>query len=222
MQVLIFSCLIHPHAFIKTVCLRLVLTIFEEMRNDFYKLITNITESDDSLLNGLIINLKHVILEHSSSEKLVNTAYFVCLILLENLVKMTDHFENKLYSDLAYEFICRLYIDSKKYLSKKEKSVVIFGRIFNLFDMLITKYNTNTIEIFLDPILSLIHRINTNKLLEDEIKRNSNHIFEKISKKYDNNEHFNSIYKTVTKNINLLRRKRRMELLQEAINNPKQ
>ena len=81
-------------------------------------------------------------------------------------------------------------------------------------------YDSIVLNNFLDPILSLIYRIKTNKLIEDKIKENSNLVFEKLSKKYVNDEYFNEVYKNVSKNINLLRKKRKTEILQDAIKNP--
>ena len=220
-QILIFSCLKHPHSFVKTVSLRLIGYIFEELKEKgFNQLVTNITDEDYSLLNNLIVNLKHIFTDKDSSDKLMKTSIDISVYLLEKLVKLSNENQTNFLSNLAFEFVCRLYIDSKKFFSKKENANVIFGRIFNLFEIMCVNYDSIVLNNFLDPILSLIYRIKTNKLIEDKIKENSNLVFEKLSKKYVNDEYFNEVYKNVSKNINLLRKKRKTEILQDAIKNP--
>ena len=150
----------------------------------------------------------------------MKTSIDISVYLLEKLVKLSNENQTNFLSNLAFEFVCRLYIDSKKFFSKKENANVIFGRIFNLFEIMCVNYDSIVLNNFLDPILSLIYRIKTNKLIEDKIKENSNLVFEKLSKKYVNDEYFNEVYKNVSKNINLLRKKRKTEILQDAIKNP--
>jgi hypothetical protein len=143
-----------------------------------------------------------------------------CVYLVENLVKYGEKLNDSSFSDIPFEFICRLYIDSKKFLSKKEKATTIFGRIFNLFEQMTSKYETQILKVFLEPMLSLIHRIKTNRLINDDVKDQANLVFDKISKKYLNDDSMKETYKSVSKNINLLRRKRKTEIMQEAITNP--
>jgi hypothetical protein len=142
--------------------------------------------------------------------------------MIDFMTRYSQEARDEALSDEAFEFICRLYVESKKYLSKKEKSLIIFGRIFDLFDQITGQLNPEHLKLFIEPILSLIYRIKTNRLIDEVIKDRSNLTFEKLSKKYVKDESFNETYKNVTKSINLLRRKRKTEVMQQAITNPKQ
>jgi hypothetical protein len=221
LQFLIFNSIKHHHPFVKTVSMRLISNIFEELKEDrFDSLVANISEEDTSLINYLLLNIKHICLEPESSDKLLTFAMSNCVYLVENLVKYGEKLNDSSFSDIPFEFICRLYIDSKKFLSKKEKATTIFGRIFNLFEQMTSKYETQILKVFLEPMLSLIHRIKTNRLINDDVKDQANLVFDKISKKYLNDDSMKETYKSVSKNINLLRRKRKTEIMQEAITNP--
>jgi hypothetical protein len=71
LQFLIFNSIKHPHPFVKTVSMRLISNIFEELKEDrFDSLVANISEEDTSLINYLLLNIKHICLEPESSDKL--------------------------------------------------------------------------------------------------------------------------------------------------------
>jgi hypothetical protein len=104
------------------------------------------------------------------------------------------------YGLYSYEFICRLYGDSKKYLANKnytnlyvKRILIIIEKIFNFSDNYfknndinfenkneafdIENFKGKDIEILLEPVLSLLYRLISNNLVDEDIKIYSEKVF---------------------------------------------
>jgi hypothetical protein len=228
---ILFRSVKHPHVFIKTVILRLISKLFSEESkiinmNDFNavnafidNLITDKSSNyfDNETVNSnsiqvILDNLKFIILNKDINlkEDLVNSAIeissFLVFLLLKLFIKNSEmknkEFEN--YSYYAYEFICKLYGQSKKFMAKKGYTNKVIRRILVIFENIVTysnfkydifdaavvdKKNKNNdkiknkkneleikqskgklVEILLEPVLSLLFRLTTNNLIDEEIK----------------------------------------------------
>ena len=111
------------------------------------------------------------------------------------------------------EFFKNLTREVKKWISNKSNGLIILNRIIDLYDEVIEKifYEEKNEECYyLNPIIELTYRINNNQLAEEVIKQRCGAILEKISKKM-NSKKLSGIYKEVTKEINMLKQKRKME-----------
>lgn len=243
---IIFRSIKHPHVFVKTVVLRLITKVFSEESNilnmnDFESVnafIDNlVTDKGSNYIDNQSVhsntiqvvfdNLKFVILNKDINfkEDFVNSAIeissFLVFLLLKLYLKNSElnnsEFED--YSYYSYEFICKLYGQSKKFMAKKEYTNTVIRRILNIFENLVTysnlkfdmfedpnisennknkKNNTDKkknelkskeenndskgklIEILLEPVLSLLFRLNTNNLIDEEMKvysENVNNLF---------------------------------------------
>ena len=103
--------------------------------------------------------------------------------------------------------------DVKKWISNKGNGLIILKRIIDLFDDIIEKifYEEKKDDCYyLKPIIELTYRINNNQLAEDIIKQRCGSLMEKINNKMNSNI-LTKVYKEVTKEINLLKQKRKME-----------
>lgn len=232
---LLFRSIKHPHVFIKTTILRLITKLFSEeskiinMNNFEYvnAFINNLTTDKSSnyidnenvhsnTIQVIFENLKFIILNKDINlkEDLVNSAIeissFLVFLLLKLYIKNSElnnkQFED--YSFYAYEFICKLYAQSKKFMAKKEFTNKVIRRILIIFENLVTysnlKYNMfdtvvpndskknknseklknnkkeieneikqskgKLVEILLEPVLSMLFRLTTNNLIDEEIK----------------------------------------------------
>jgi len=124
--------------------------------------------------------------------------FFLIKLYLKNNEIKENEFED--YSFYAYEFICKLYVQSKQYMAKREYTNKVIRRILVIFENLITYANLKydmfdiaikqinqkekskknneearikkgkTLEILLEPVLSLLFRLTTNNLIDEEIK----------------------------------------------------
>lgn len=226
----LFQSIKHPHIFIKTAILRFLSKIFCE-DNDILNLnnlkemntfLANLVDSNphnpaqdnehnEVYLNTLQIifdNLKFIILNKDINLKdsLVESAIDVSSYLAFVLLKIfnDNQFLKKKsidYSYYPYEFICRLYGDSKKYLANKSYSNIIVKRILRVIENIIEhsrkssallpenkkmniknknkeslsdKVKNNQpckeIELLLEPVLSLLYRLSSNNLVDEELK----------------------------------------------------
>jgi len=171
-HLLIFKSLKHPHVFIKSSSLRLIGYILAEQINNptgFTNFVKNlIYNSEDNLLNTLLFNLRYIILKKDSSDKLVHQAIKNSLCLIDNLIKNSDEKNN--FSFYATDFINQLYSESKSFVSNDEISDIIFKRIFLIIEAICTKYKSVVIEMFFEPIMSMVYRILTNVLVSEDLK----------------------------------------------------
>lgn len=238
---ILFRSIKHPHIFIKTSILRIISKLFSEdsnilNMNDFdqvNRFIKNLVIDKNSSCIGdekyqsntiqtIFDNLKFIILNKDIDlkENIINSAVDVSSFLVYLLLKLymknknnQNDFED--FSFYAYEFICKLYAQSKNYMAKKEYTNKIIRRIliiieniisytnlkYNMFDLLSNKnfinYNkiknesdkfqkkiqqeneekSKLIEIILEPLLSLLFRLTTNNLIDEEIKIISEKVF---------------------------------------------
>ena len=111
------------------------------------------------------------------------------------------------------EFFKNLTREVKKWISNKSNGLIILNRVIDLYDDIIEKFfyeEKNEECYYLKPIIDLTYRINNNQLAENIIKQRCGTILEKISKKM-NNKKLSEVYKEVTKDINFLKQKRKME-----------
>ena len=99
--------------------------------------------------------------------------------------------------------------ESKKWISNKTNGVVIINRVLDVYEKIIDDIR-NDITKIAKPIIELCYRISNNSLADDSIKKRSEVVMDKISSMIKQ-EDVNQIYKTVTKEVNLLRQKRKME-----------
>jgi len=174
-HLLVFNSLKHPHIFIKSLSLRLIGYILTEQistssnQTGFTNFIKNlIYNSEDNLLNTLLFNLRYIILKKETSEKLVNQAIKNSLCLIDNLIKFSD--EKNGFSKYATEFITQLYAESKSFVSNDEISDIVFKRIFLIIEAICSKFKGEILELFFEPIMSMIFRIQSNVLVSDELK----------------------------------------------------
>jgi hypothetical protein len=158
----------HPHSFIKSISLRLMGTILNSTSNftSFNKKLGNQYIDNKQPVQFLLVNLRYMILNPGVSEQILERVMAVTVYLLVNYIKINQ--------DQVYEFICRLYIESKSYMSNKEIAPVIFERIFILVDQLFEKLDTNELKLFLEPLLSLSYRLISNNSVSDELKNKAN------------------------------------------------
>jgi hypothetical protein len=157
-----------------------------------FNLKENLIESTleiSSYLNYLLLNLDMRNKKEKDNIKFNNNNNNNKIIKNNNNKFEINNFEYGLYS---YEFICRLYGDSKKYLANKsytnlyvKRILIIIEKIFNFSDndnnYDINNNNNNKdfnkenykgkdIEILLEPVLSLLYRLISNNLVDEDIK----------------------------------------------------
>jgi hypothetical protein len=159
--ILITKCLKHPHVFIKTIIMRFISYILKETASN--------NSSGSPLLNQsefLFTNFKFFILNIDTNEKLSSLTIENSSLVLQQISKLSD---TNLYN-FSLEFICRLYVESKSFLSNKETSEIIFSRIFDLYDDMINTLSEKTLVNYLDPMLSLCYRVTANRLVDQELK----------------------------------------------------
>jgi hypothetical protein len=158
----------HPHSFIKSIALRLIQKILINGGNfnNYINKLHSQTIDNNNPIQFLLINLRFMMLNSSISESMNERVIEITAILLENYVKINQ--------DLAYEFVCRLYIESKSYMSNKEISPIIFGRIFNLVNILFERLHERELKVFLEPLLSLAYRLISNNTVAEELKNQAN------------------------------------------------
>ena len=176
----------------------------------------NVTDDNFSKINlnslqVIFDNLKFIILnkdiefKNNFVELAIDISSFITYLLLKvyNINSENNYMSNIDFSFYAYEFICRLYGDSKKYLANKNYSNIIIRRILIIIEKIFDfsknsginfgfkkdkiknskkiaekkqqnfsdkNYSCKEMEIILEPILSLLYRLNSNNLVEDEIK----------------------------------------------------
>lgn len=226
LQVL-FRSIKHPHIFIKTVVLRLFTKIFSEeskilnmndltqVNNFINNLIidksSNYIDNENVHSNTIQVifdNLKFIILNKDINlkEDFINSSVeissFLVFLLIKLYLKNIELKENEMddYSYYAYEFICKLYGQSKKYMAKRDYTNKVIRRILIIFENLITYTNLKSemfdvaiiqsnekgkhkkinneiklqkgkiLEIILEPVLSLLFRLTTNNLIDEEVK----------------------------------------------------
>jgi hypothetical protein len=158
----------HPHNFIKSIALRLISHILNNMTNftHFNNKLLNHYVDNISPIQFLLVNLRYMILNPTLSEKILDKAMSTIVYLLVNSIKINE--------DMVYESVCRLYVESKSYISNKEIAPIIFERIFNIIDQLFELLNESELRIFLEPLLSLAYRLVSNNSVSDELKNKAN------------------------------------------------
>ena len=192
---------IHPHTFIKIISLRLILNIILTSK-DFYTL-------KESQLNIILSQINFILVSNPDKLFFEEKAFNYCRNIIKIIVVKNEFKEN----EKILEFFKNLTREVKKWISNKSNGLIILNRVIDLYDEVIEKYfyeEKNDECYYLKPIVELTYRINNNQLAEEIIKQRCGTILEKISKKM-NNKKLSSIYKEVTKEINLLKQKRKME-----------
>ena len=192
---------IHPHTFIKIISLRLILNIILTSK-DFYTL-------KESQLNIILSQINFILVSNPDKLFFEEKAFNYCRNIIKIIVVKNEFKEN----EKILEFFKNLTREVKKWISNKSNGLIILNRVIDLYDEVIEKYfyeEKNDECYYLKPIVELTYRINNNQLAEEIVKQRCGTILEKISKKM-NNKKLSSIYKEVTKEINLLKQKRKME-----------
>jgi hypothetical protein len=178
-QYIIIKCLKHPHMFIKSITNRLIASIFDEIENSkaFYSFVTSDEEDDTSFnpVEFLFTNFRFMMVNSDTSDKVIKQTVSNSVFLIKNCSKIQSDLNNH-YANGSYEFLCRLYIESKSYLTNKDVSRIIFNRICDLFESLSNELVENEMKFYLDPILSLSYRIIDNKLVENNLKSRVNKV----------------------------------------------
>jgi hypothetical protein len=182
----IILCLNHPHSFIKTISLRIILEN------------SNLIKFNDDLIN-IITHLKFILMTNDYEDKIYE--YSEQLIL--------NFISNKLFinNDNILDLLITLCNESKKWISNKEIGLSILNRITNIFEKIVEGENN---IFYFKPIIELCYRINNNNLASDEIKKKCNIIMENISSKMKKDD-LTKVYKYVIKEVNFLKQKRKLE-----------
>ena len=182
----IILCLNHPHSFIKTISLRIILEN------------SNLIKFNDDLIN-IITHLKFILMTNDYEDKIYE--YSEQLIL--------NFISNKLFinNDNILDLLITLCNESKKWISNKEIGLSILNRITNIFEKIVEGENN---IFYFKPIIELCYRINNNNLASDEIKKKCNIIMENISSKMKKDD-LTKVYKDVIKEVNFLKQKRKLE-----------
>ena len=176
----------HPHTFIKSISLRLL------------SLSSSLTDSDINI-DALLLQIKHIVMSTNFDDALVSTS-------IDVVDKVANHKDNVLAISSLMISMCN---ESKKWISNKTNGVVIINRVLDVYEKIIDDIR-NDITKIAKPIIELCYRISNNSLADDSIKKRSEVVMDKISSMIKQ-EDVNQIYKTVTKEVNLLRQKRKME-----------
>ena len=195
----IIKALNHPHSFIKVISLRLLINNILNM--DFY----NIT---DNQLDIILSQINFILLSNPAKLFFEEKTFNYCRNIITKLIS-----KNSEKNEKTLEFLKNLTNDVKKWISNKGNGLIILKRIIDLFDDIIEKifYEEKKDDCYyLKPIIELTYRINNNQLAEDIIKQRCGSIMEKINNKMNSNI-LTKVYKEVTKEINLLKQKRKME-----------
>ena len=190
----------HPHSFIKTISLRLLNNII--LNIDFYKI------SENQLII-ILSQISFIFLSNPSKLFFEEKTFNCCIQIIIKLI-IKDEFKN---NKNILEFMINLINDVKKWITNKSNGLIILNRIIDLFDNIIEKifYEEKKDDCYyLKPIIELAFRIKNNQLAEEIIKQKCEAIMEKINNKMNNNK-LTKVYKEVTKEINLLKQKRKME-----------
>ena len=190
----------HPHSFIKTISLRLITNIL--LNNEYY----NISEKQ---LEIILSQINFILLSNPSKIYFEEKAINYCKNIITKLI-IKNEFKN---NDKILDFMNNLTTDVKKWISNKSHGLTILNRVVDLFGDVVEKVfyeEANDDCYYLKPIIELSYRINNNQLAEDVIKQKCGTIMEKINNKMNNNK-LTKVYKEVTKEINLLKQKRKME-----------
>ena len=193
----------HPHTFIKIISLRLILNIILPL-DEYYSL-------NEEKLNIILSQINFILMSNPDKLFFEDKAFNYCRNIIKIIMTKKEYKENNNILD----FFKNLTREVKKWISNKSNGLIILNRVIDLYEEVIEKifYEEKNEECYyLKPILELCHRINNNQLAEDAIKQRCGTILEKISKKM-NNKKLSEIYKEVTKEINFLKQKRKMEQL---------
>ena len=191
----------HPHTFIKVIALRLVLNIVLSY-NDLFKL-------NDIQLNTILSQISFILVSNPDNLFFEEKVFNYCRNIIKLIIVKNEFKEN----EKILEFFKNLTREVKKWISNKSNGLIILNRVIDLYDDVIEKifYEEKNEECYyLKPIIELTYRINNNQLAESVIKQRCGSILEKISKKM-NSKKLSEIYKEVTKDINFLKQKRKME-----------
>ena len=197
---IIDSC-IHPHTFIKIITLRLILNIILPS-DDFYCL-------NESQLNTILSQINFILVSNPDKLYFEEKAFNYCRNIIKIIISKDEFNTN----ENILEFFKDLTREVKKWISNKSNGLIILNRVIELYDEVVEKifYEEKKEDCYyLKPILELCYRINNNQLAEDVVKQRCGTILEKIGKKM-NNKKLSGIYKEVTKEINFLKQKRKME-----------
>ena len=190
----------HPHAFVKTISLRLISNII--LKIDFY----NISENQ---LDIILSQVNFILLSNPSKLFFEEKTFNYCRSIITKLIVKNDYKNN----DKILNYMSNLTNEVKKWISNKSNGLTILNRVIDLFDNVVETIfyeEANDDCYYLKPIIELTYRINNNQLAEDAIKQKCGTIMEKINNKMNNNK-LTKVYKEVTKEINLLKQKRKME-----------
>ena len=114
----------------------------------------------------LFSNFKFFLLNTETNDKLAILTIENSSLLLQQIAKSN---QVSLFN-ASLEFICRLYAESKSFLTNRDTSAIIFNRIFDLFDEMINSLTESTLVNYLDPMLSLCYRITANRLVDQQLK----------------------------------------------------
>lgn len=178
----------HPKSFIKSITLRLLSQI-----SPFPKF---------SPIN-LLTQIRNIILNTSFDSNIFRYANDVLLLIAKSKGNL-----NSLCSALQ-----GVTNDCKKWISSKETGVVILNRVFTTFEMLVDDLDVSLKEIA-KPIVELCYRVSNNSLADQEVKNTAERLIEKVGEKVGKDD-VGNIYKSVVKEVNLLRQKRKMEQVEK-------
>ena len=199
----IINLIIHPHSFIKSIILRLISNII--INSDFYIL-------SESQLKTILPQINIITLSNPSKlffeEKAISYGKKIILKLITN--------KNFKKNKEILDFLQNLTNDVKKWISNKGNGLIILQRVIDLFENVVEVVFENEDEdsFYLKPIIELSYRVNNNNLAEESIKMKCESIMENINSKMNKNK-LNEVYKEVTKEINLLKQKRKMEQVEK-------
>ena len=191
----------HPHTFIKVIALRLILNIVLSY-DEIFKL-------NESQLSIILSQINFILVSNPDALFFEEKAFDYCRNIIKIIVVKKEFKEN----EKILEFFKNLTREVKKWISNKSNGLIILNRVIDLYDDVIEKFfyeEKNEECYYLKPIIELTYRINNNQLAENVIKQRCGTILEKISKKM-NNKKLSEVYKEVTKDINFLKQKRKME-----------
>lgn len=219
LQYSLIKCLKHPHSFIKNAILRIIGIMFSMIKNfnNFYSKLSKskFNINNENVFGFMLLNFRFIILNSDLPDKAIEQTTDNCVFLLEQFSKLDQ-------SELVVkEFITNVYLESKSYISNKDLSSVIFNRIFDLFDKVLLNLNASQIENTLEPMLSLIYRIESNVNTSDELKHRANSVLDNLKKSIEQ-ETLSKKYKEVSMSINLLKRKRKTDLMANVLTDQKE
>ena len=180
----------HPHSFIKTISLRILSYTLEHYAH-------NVDISITSLQN-ILSQLKFILLSTSYEDKLYTY-----------ITKIISYINNTpKYNGQLCHFLSQICNESKKWISNKAQGLTTLTRIIDIYELILLNWNNDISNC--KPIIELCYRIINNNLADSELKKKSENIMQMIGERIEKDK-LATIYKEVTKDISMLKQKRKME-----------